>query len=73
MALQPQWRSWSFVPSGIRGSERSRTSLRQRIKVEQSFFLNVIAEAPLAAHKYASFEDHGVSTNKPVLDDFIIC
>jgi hypothetical protein len=46
--------------------------LRDRIKVEPSFVLNVIAEAPLAAHKYATLEDHGVSTSKPVLDNLII-
>src|SRR6516164_2467427 len=46
---------------------RSHTSLRERIKVERSLVLNVIAKAPLAAHKYASLEEHGVSTSKPVL------
>jgi hypothetical protein len=29
-------------------------------------------DAPLAAQKYASLEDHGVSTSKPVLGDPII-
>src|SRR6516165_7899068 len=56
----------SLCSCGIRGWERLRTSLRGRIKVERSFVLNVIAEAPLAAHKYASLEDHGVSTSRPV-------
>jgi len=44
------------------GGKRSRSSLRDKIKVEWSFVLNVIAEAPLA-----SLEDRGVSTSKPVL------
>ena len=47
-------------------------SLRDRIKVQQSLGLNVIAKAPLAAHKYASLEEHGVSTSRPVLGDPII-
>src|SRR6516164_7304602 len=51
----------------FRGWSRSHTSLRERIKVERSLVLNVIAKAPLAAHKYASLEEHGVSTSKPVL------
>jgi hypothetical protein len=41
--------------------------LPEKIKVERSFVLNVIAEAPLAAYKYPTLEDNGVSTSKPVL------
>ena|SRR6516164_11087960 len=50
-----------------KGRKRSRSSLRDKIKVERSFVLNVIAEARLA-----SLEDRGLSTSKPVLDNVII-
>ena len=56
-----------FIPAVLEGGNARAESLRDRLKVQQSFVLNVIAETPLTADKYASLEDRRVSTSKPVL------
>jgi hypothetical protein len=58
-----------FVPVVVRGLELSRRPSRERMKSNGPFILNILGETPSPHTNTPLSRGHGVSTNKPVLDD----